>query len=365
MAARGILIALDYIPARGGIARLLESWTADSETMEWRVFTTTPGLPSERVTRGSLTAILFDASSKGRQWLCQVDERVVVAGHPYLSWQAVALARLSGGRSGCIVYGRELVPRRISHRLALAPLVAVDRVVAISDYTQRQAWQAGARRSHTMVLRPEVAPPWLATESCRRQTGAPLRLVTVSRLTEGYKNFELLLRLCAVLCPLGVVERLTIIGAGHRLDRLREKAVALGVDSIVDLPGHLPDNDVYQVLASSHVGLFASRHSVAEKGFEGFGLVVHELGAAGLPVLVGAAAGAVDAAIEPWAKLLDPDDLWVWVDAVEQLYADEGRRLEMGQAALRWARTFNPGEPASAFARSILGRSIGSVPNGE
>jgi phosphatidylinositol alpha-1,6-mannosyltransferase len=188
--------------------------------------------------------------------------------------------------------------------------------------------------------------------------------VSVSRLVEGHKNFEMLIRLCAVLRPLGVVERLTIIGGGPRLAALRKKVAALGVDDVVDLPGYLPQGEVGDILGSAHVGLLASRDSMAERVFEGFGLVVHELAGAGLPVLAGAAGGTTEALHEPWGYSLDPDDLWAWVEAVEQLFNDENRRREMGSAALAWANSIDPLGSARAFARVLLEKRSIETPNG-
>jgi phosphatidylinositol alpha-1,6-mannosyltransferase len=151
-----------------------------------------------------------------------------------------------------------------------------------------------------------------------------------------------------------VVERLTIVGGGPRLDALRHKVAALGLTDVVNLPGYLPENEVRGLLASSHVGLFASRNSMAEGGFEGFGLAVQELAAAGLPVLVGAAGGAGEAAQDPWARRLDPDNLWAWVTAIEDLYANEEDRLAMGVAALTWAQAIDPLDSAKRFAGALL-----------
>lgn len=354
MVARGFMLALDYPPARGGISRLLDAWTVDTDVMEWRIIATTPGERSQRVQRASLQSVLLVAAKHGRGWLRQAEERIVVAGHPYLSGLSVAAASVLGARSGSVVYGLELVPRNVKHRLALAPLAAIGTVVAISDHTAAAAVRAGARQSRVTVVRPRLRPPWLASTAPRRPSTRGLRLVTLSRLTEGYKNLELLLRLVAVLHPLGVVDRLTIIGGGPRQSALRAKAAALDVGDIVDLPGHLADDELGRLLSDCDVGLFASRDSIAERGFEGFGLVVHELAAAGLPVLVGAAAGAVDAVAPPWARLLDPDDLWLWVEAVENLHANEADRLAMGAAALEWVLAVDPLESARDFARALL-----------
>jgi phosphatidylinositol alpha-1,6-mannosyltransferase len=174
----------------------------------------------------------------------------------------------------------------------------------------------------------------------------------------------MLIRLCAVLHPIGVVERLTIIGGGPRRLALREKAAALSLKEVVDLPGHLPENEVRALLSTCHIGLFASRDSMAEGGFEGFGLAVHELAAAGLPVLVGAAGGATEAAHDPWARQLDPDDLWAWVEAVEYLYANEDQRAAMGEAALAWANAIDPLASAKKFTGALLQQPSGAPKGG-
>jgi glycosyltransferase involved in cell wall biosynthesis len=350
--ARGLLLAADYEPARGGIARLLEAWTANTEEMEWRIVTTTPGPASQRVIRTNHRSILAAAAAQSR-WLRRSKDRAVVAGHPYYSGLAVAAAAFTRSRSGCSAFGLELVAHQTRHRLALAPLRAVSSVIAISDHTAKLATRAGARNC-VRVVRPCLRSPWLATVAPMRRRGDPLRLVAVSRLAEGYKNLELLLRLCAVLHPAKIIDRMTIIGDGGRLAALRAKADSLGIGNVVDLPGHLPDDEVAMTLSECHVGLFPSRNSIAEGGFEGFGLVVHELAAAGLPVLVADAAGAIDAADEPWTCLLDPDDLWAWVEAVRELYDDETRRSELGNAALAWGQSVDPLESAREFSAALF-----------
>lgn len=356
MAGRGLLLALDYPPAPGGIARLLDGWIVDTEEIEWMVLTTTLGARSERVERTSMRTMAKAAVLRGRPWLRQADKRVVVAGHPYLSGLALAIAKGSGARSAAIAYGLELVPRRLRYRLAVAPLLGLDVVVSISGHTAQLLRKAGVRRSRTAVVRPCLRPLWLATSVTRRRPTDGLRLVALTRLTEGYKNLEMLIRLCAVLHPVGAVERLTIIGGGPRLAALREKVATLGLSDVVRFPGHLPENEVREELATAHVGLFPSRSSMAEGGFEGFGLAVHELAAAGLPVLVGAAAGAIEAGHRPWARVFDPDDLWAWVEAVESLFANEDQRRAMGAAALRWANAIDPLDSTRKFAGALLPR---------
>lgn len=159
MTGRGLLLALDYPPASGGIARLLDGWIVDTEDIEWMVLTTTLGPRSERVVRTNMRTMPMAAVSRGRPWLRKADKRVVVAGHPYLSGLAIAMAKASGARSASIAYGLELVPRRLRYRLAVAPLLGVDVVVSISDHTAKLLRKAGVRRSRTTVVRPCLRPP--------------------------------------------------------------------------------------------------------------------------------------------------------------------------------------------------------------
>jgi glycosyltransferase involved in cell wall biosynthesis len=365
LAARGLLLALDYSPATGGIARLLDGWSRDTDEMEWLVLTTTLGPRSERVVRTSMRAMPLAAVLRGRPWLRQAEDRVVVASHPYLSGLAVAIAKSSGARSAFIAHGSELLPRRLAHRLALAPLIAADIAVCVSSHTAELVRRRGWRQHpHVTVLHPMLRSPWLVAAIPRREPATGLRLVTIGRLVEGHKNFEMLIRLCAVLHPLGVVESLTIIGGGPRLDALRRRVAALGLSGVVDLPGHLSSEEVAVILGSSAIGILASRDSLAERVFEGFGLVVHELAGAGLPVLAGAAGGTIEAVHEPWGRTLDPDDLWAWVQAIEQVYTDEDQRREMGTAALAWASLIDPLGSARAFARVLLEKHPGKKPSG-
>jgi alpha-1,6-mannosyltransferase len=192
-----------------------------------------------------------------------------------------------------------------------------------------------------------------AIEVKARAPGAGLRLVTVTRLVEGYKNLELLFRAVSVLADSGTVCRLTVIGDGPRRPALEQKARLLGVGRLVEFAGRVQDSEMERLLCESHLGLFPSRDSLAEGGFEGFGLVVHELASAGLPVLVGRAAGAVDAADPAWAILLDPDDLRSWVRAVENIAADEPGRLRMARSALAWAQTVDHRATARRFLEAM------------
>jgi len=265
---------------------------------------------------------------------------------------ALVAGRFAGAPVGTIVYGRELLPRRSVHRLAVGMLCRSDRVVAISGYTAAVALGCGAGRHQIRTVLPVLRPSWSGCKPTRRSAGG-LRVIAVARLAEGYKNLEVLLRMVKALSTTGIVERLTVVGGGPRLAALQAKVDRLGIAHLVRLTGPIGDEALAVLLREAHVGLFPSRRSITEAGFEGFGLAVQELAAAGLPMIVGACAGALDAALPEWSLLVDPDDLRAWVDAVAWLAANEDERMRMGEAAATWAESIDPTETARQFVEAI------------
>jgi glycosyltransferase involved in cell wall biosynthesis len=166
--------------------------------------------------------------------------------------------------------------------------------------------------------------------------------VIVSRLAEQYKNVELAVDLAARLGPRGIVSDVSIIGSGPRASALETYARESGGERFVTFHGHLPDDEVRDIVAEAHIGLFPSTYSTPLTGYEGFGLTIHELGTAGMPVLAGAVAGALDAIEPPWTIALDPDDHTAWEATITDLWQDESTRYQLAQEAYNWAtaRTF-------------------------
>lgn len=339
----------------GGIARLLAGFVdSTADEVEWRVLTSATGAEGDEIVHAPSLAAMAAAIPAQARWLRTAPEHLVVCGHVYSLPLALAAGRLSGAPVGTIAYGMELVPRRARHRAALTTLRLSDRVVAISTHTAQVVRSLGVTPERTRVVNPVLKPLFRRNgEPLGRPTEGGLRLVAVSRLAEGYKNLELLLRMVSVLAPSGVVSRLTIIGDGPRRGALEKKASSLNAAQFVHFTGQVDDARMVELLLDADLGLFPSRDSLAEGAFEGFGLVVQEMASAGLPVLVGRAAGALDAAEPDWSVLLDPDDLRAWTRAVESLARDEAARLRMAQAAVDWAQAVDHRKVAREFLEAL------------
>jgi len=352
---RALLLTPDYRPMSGGISRLLAGLVdSTADEVDWRVLTSATGAAGEEIVHAPSLAAMAAAIPAQARWLRSAEERLVVCGHAYALPPALAAGRLASAPVGTIAYGMELVPRRARHRAVLATLRLSNQVVAISTHTGQVVRALGVKAEQTRVVNPVLKPLFQRDGGqLGRAAGDGLRLVAVTRLAEGYKNLELLLRMVSVLAGTGVVSRLTIIGDGPRKGALEEKAAGLGIENLVYFAGHVDDAEMSKLLSEADVGVFPSRDSLAEGAFEGFGLVVQEMASAGLPVLVGRAAGALDAAEPSWSVLLDPDDLRAWTQAVESLTRDEPTRLRMAQAAVDWAHAVDHRKVARQFLEAL------------
>ncbi len=155
----------------------------------------------------------------------------------------------------------------------------------------------------------------------------PVELLAVSRAEAG-KALDLIV---AAVCRLeNSSVRLTIVGDGPELPRLRE--LAAGSDRIRFL-GALPHERVLEEYGLAHGFLFPSSYDV-------FGLVLVEAMAAGLPVITSSAPGALaDLAVDDWNSLVVKEaTVDAWCGAIRRIAEDPALRRRLGTAAARTVR---------------------------
>jgi glycosyltransferase involved in cell wall biosynthesis len=173
------------------------------------------------------------------------------------------------------------------------------------------------------------------------------------------KQVDLLLRAVQRLDRAGQPVRCVVVGDGPERDRLAALARSLEVDGLVRFAGALPTHDeVLAVLAAATVFVLPSVR-------EGFGMVVLEANACGLPVITVDHPG--NAAVE---LIADGDNGWVVPGTVEALAEAIRRavsdppatisadRIARGVRAYAWpalaeryalAALYSPGTPAGAI----------------
>ena len=368
MTSRVLLITPHFAPQQGGVPRLVTAIVDSScARTQWRVITTAAGSPAACMSDAELptairagvdvrrvagTAAMVASAAASIAWLRNSHGRVV-CGHPYLAPIAVMIARAARVPVVGLGYGRELVATRATHAVALAWMRRMDRVVTISTRSADAVRLLGLSSDRIDVVHPVFTPPWATCDPARREyASAGLRLVMISRLAEGYKNFEVAIRAAGVLGRAGIVDSLTIVGDGPRRDALESFARRVS-GPYVRFAGALHDQQLAELLTTADVGVFPSRESSAEGGFEGFGLVVHEMGASGLPVVVGSAAGALDAFRREFCVSVPADDLLAWVNTITVLAQQPRQRRAMAMQGYSWGQAIDQAATARSYVERI------------
>jgi glycosyltransferase involved in cell wall biosynthesis len=190
--------------------------------------------------------------------------------------------------------------KRLSpHRFALTRAVVrwvlsrADAIVAqSSDIASRVASYYGSDLVGKLcgVPLPFTPPPldWVSEDrdAARRQLGleqGAFHLVSIGRLV-ARKGYD---RLIDAMTRLPKAAELTIVGAGPLTDALLEQIRGSGLNSRVRLAGRVDERTKYRYLAAADCYVLSSHH-------EGFGIVLLEAMAAGLPIVATAGGGQQD-----------------------------------------------------------------------
>ena len=163
-----------------------------------------------------------------------------------------------------------------------------------------------------------VGPSWLPQPE--RNT---LEVLGVGRLIKQ-KGFDLLIR--ALSSIKDIPWRLTILGEGSERKALEEMADALGVADRIALPGFL--QNPYRWMAEADLFVLSSR-------WEGFGHVVAEAMASGVPVLATRCPSGPDEIIHDGVdgRLCEPNSADDLARALKDILADPGMRATFSMNA--------------------------------
>ncbi len=228
---------------------------------------------------------------------------------------ADAVVALSGG------VGRELMA---DYRLEPAKMITIHNPIDVDAWAAR----AGAARS--------TPAPW-------QETGDAPVLLGAGRLIRQ-KGFDLLLRALAGSTGEGRRAHLVILGEGPERAALTTLAAELGLR--LSLPGYVSDPAPYY----THADLF-----VLPSRWEGFGHVIVEAMASGLPVI------AFDCPYGPadilgdgeGGVLVPPEDLGALAATIDTLLGAPPRRAELAHVAPKSAARFKPPLIAGEVARLL------------
>jgi glycosyltransferase involved in cell wall biosynthesis len=126
--------------------------------------------------------------------------------------------------------------------------------------------------------------------------------------------------------------RLVLVGDGPQLAELRRRVTDLGLGGQVELTGHLPVDELHQLLSTSWVHLMPSRWA------EPFGLAAAAALMRGVSVVASAGGGLADLLADgETGVLVAPGDVEGTARGLDGLLRDPRRRAAIGAAGRRLA----------------------------
>lgn len=226
-----------------------------------------------------------------------------------------------------------------------AALAAVGRVITTSPWTARRLADFGLQRSRVSTVEPGVTPLALA-----RADGEPPRLLCVGTVSPR-KGQDLLVRALARLRD--TPWHCDCIGSSTRDPDFAGAVAGLiheaGLDDRIQLHGECDDARLRAAYAGADLFVLPSH-------YEGYGMVVTEAIAAGLPVLT-TTGGALSETLPPGAGIaVPPDDVDALTEALAALIGDRARRHALREGARKARAALRDWPQAGAeFAAALSG----------
>ncbi|MCG3206481.1 MAG: D-inositol-3-phosphate glycosyltransferase [Anaerolineae bacterium] len=222
-----------------------------------------------------------------------------------------------------------------------------DHIIAISDHTRDALIANGINGGNITSI-----PLGINLAEIEAVAPSPVQsdLIFVGRLIKE-KNVDVLLYVIKELVDNGLNVKCCIVGDGPERVKLERLAQSLALTDRVAFLGFVEKSeDVYALLKSSKVFVFLSTR-------EGFGLVVLEANACGLPVIVAqheqnAAVSLVRDKETGFLCNLETKEI---ADCVHKLIIDDGVRYHMQQSAMQWAHYFDWNKTAERTEKQYQG----------
>ena len=271
--------------------------------------------------------------------------RVVISEQVQTAAIGVPLARALGVPHVVFAYGMEMSPLRMRSMKQWA-FRSSARVLAISHFARDIVEQLYQVDRDLIGL----VPPGIEPGRFGNRAGAPRWpqrpagpvLLTLGRLdpTQRYKGYDRVLRLCAALRDEYPLMRCLVVGGGPDRGWLEQIAKQLGIVERVEFRGYVSDERLPELFAEADLFVLASGDpDPMSLRVEGFGIVLAEAAAAGLPSVAYRGGGVGDVVLDSVTGVLTEPSESALVRATRELLRDHYRRCEMGRAASRHAQT--------------------------
>lgn len=295
---------------------------------------------------------------------------VVVAGSALTALPTIHLAKRFGARSACIIYGLDTIyDSSIYQRIYRHAMPRMDRVIAISTSTRDEAAARGVETDRMTIIPPgcdaERFQTPRDTEALRRSWGLTGRKVILSagRLVHR-KGVDRFIRECLPEVVRQVPTVKLLVAGGnpegaltHTDDVLAKVEAAIcdmGLQDHVVVTGRLTSEEM--VAAFQLAGVFVLPVIPVPGDMEGFGIVLLEAGAAGVPIVATAVGGITDAVVDgETGVLVPPLDYPRMASALVGFLQDEDESREFGERGRQRALSeFNWDAISSRYVEALL-----------
>ncbi|MDR7545259.1 MAG: glycosyltransferase family 4 protein [Armatimonadota bacterium] len=269
---------------------------------------------------------------------------VVVACHPHLAPVAWLAARVAGVPWAVWCHGEEVW--RPLRPAVFAALRRSSLVIAPSRFTAGLLERMHRVPPGRLAALPHALPPDLPLAKAGVAKGAAgdgrLRVLTVARLVpeHAYKGVDTLLAAWPLVLRSVPEAELVVVGDGPDRPRLEREAARLSLDGRVRFTGRIDDRALAEAYRQAAVFTLPARTRVGRwaEG-EGFGLVLLEAAAAGLPVVAGNG-GAIPEVVRDGETglLVDPESPEEVAAAIVRLLRNPDLARRLGEAGRRLVR---------------------------
>jgi glycosyltransferase involved in cell wall biosynthesis len=226
----------------------------------------------------------------------------------------------------------------------LAPRLYRDcRYVTVSHASRDELAGIGVEAGRVSVVHNGTDP---APDRQRPRSEAPT-VLCVGRLVP-HKQIEHAMDAVAAARAVLPGVRLVVVGSGWWSERLREHAERIGIADAVEFRGHVSEDDKHAVYDEAWLLALPSLK-------EGWGLVVGEAAAHGVPAVAYRSAGGPTESVHDGQSGVLVDDHASFCAEVLNLLTDEVRRRALSVGAVETADRFSWAQTVRAFERVLAG----------
>jgi len=305
-----------------------------------------------RLKRGALTVVNVGMQ---RQWLVAIRMLSAVmsyrlrSGPPTLvhatTWRVALPAIIAFRRCplAITIHGREVTATSGWKVFLMRYIFAKARkALAISQ----SSLAAAAQR--VPALQQKAVVSWNGITACpedaylaavrRRSNNKVCRILTICRLVPR-KNVAAVLRALAIISEQGYSGwEYSIVGDGPEIDDLTKVREECGLSGKVGFLGRVSNREIEEAYSSCDVFAHPQVTDDTGRDIEGFGLVIADAMAWGLPVIVGRDGGPGEFVLHgETGYVVDGYDIGELAEKLKLLVEDSERRRSMGIAARAWA----------------------------